>query len=117
MQQSGCSSYDAELKTLGVTHAEVGGYLLGLWGLPYPVIEAVANHHAPWNVDTREAGMLAATYIANGLVHDLLSAGASGDQPSSLDPTYLESLGVTGKMADWRAQASREVAKHATSTL
>ena len=28
-------------------HAEVGAYLLGLWGLPVPVVEAVAHHHAP----------------------------------------------------------------------
>ena len=31
----------------GATHAEVGAYLLGLWGLPFQIVEAVANHHAP----------------------------------------------------------------------
>jgi HD-like signal output (HDOD) protein/CheY-like chemotaxis protein len=31
----------------GVSHAEVGAYLLGIWGLPYGLIEAVANHHHP----------------------------------------------------------------------
>ena len=30
-----------------VRHAKVGGYLLGLWGLPPAVIEAVAWHHDP----------------------------------------------------------------------
>jgi HD-like signal output (HDOD) protein len=117
IQQSGCTRYDAEVKTLGVTHAEVGGYLLGLWGLPYPVIEAVANHHTPWKVDTRELGMLTATYIANGLVHDQLDAQASGQQGSCLDETYLDSLGVTGRMAGWRDMTSREVTKHATASF
>ena len=28
-------------------HAKVGAYLLGLWGLPPAVIEAVARHHGP----------------------------------------------------------------------
>lgn len=28
-------------------HAKVGGYLLGLWGLPPAVIDAVARHHDP----------------------------------------------------------------------
>jgi HD-like signal output (HDOD) protein len=116
MHRSGCSSHEAEITTLGVTHAEVGGYLLGLWGLPYSVIEAVANHHAPWHVDTREMGMLAATYIANGLVHDLCAQGVSDDQASSLNPTYIESLGVTGQIAEWREKASREVAKRTTDT-
>lgn len=28
-------------------HAELGAYQLGLWGLPFQVVEAVAHHHAP----------------------------------------------------------------------
>ena len=38
---------EAERDVLGATHAELGGYLLGLWGLPDPVVEAVAFHHTP----------------------------------------------------------------------
>jgi putative nucleotidyltransferase with HDIG domain len=38
---------DAELRILGVHHGEVGAHLLGLWGLPGPVVEAVALHHSP----------------------------------------------------------------------
>jgi HD-like signal output (HDOD) protein len=37
----------AQERILGASHAEVGAYLLGLWGLPYPIIEAVAHHHRP----------------------------------------------------------------------
>lgn len=36
---------EAERQILGASHAEVGGYLLWLWGLPDPVIEAVLGHH------------------------------------------------------------------------
>jgi HD-like signal output (HDOD) protein len=36
-----------EQDRFGVSHAEVGGYLLGIWGLPYSLVEAVANHHRP----------------------------------------------------------------------
>ena len=46
-----------EREQLGTTHAEIGAYLLGLWGLPHDVIEAVANHHAPWStVATLDVG-------------------------------------------------------------
>jgi HD-like signal output (HDOD) protein len=34
-----------ERDTLGFTHGELGACLLGLWGLPMTVIEAVALHH------------------------------------------------------------------------
>ena len=37
----------AEREILKNTHAEVGAYLLGLWGLPDPIVEAVAFHHNP----------------------------------------------------------------------
>lgn len=36
-----------ETACLGVTHAEVGAYLLRLWGLPFPFADAAARHHDP----------------------------------------------------------------------
>jgi HD-like signal output (HDOD) protein len=39
--------HECETARFGVSHAEVGAYLLGLWGLPYALVEAVANHHRP----------------------------------------------------------------------
>jgi putative nucleotidyltransferase with HDIG domain len=35
----------AEQELFGVTHAEVGAYLLGLWGLPAPILNIVGLHH------------------------------------------------------------------------
>jgi len=37
----------AEQEFFGVTHAEVGAYLLGLWGLPAPILNIVSLHHRP----------------------------------------------------------------------
>lgn len=34
-----------EREVLGVSHAEVGAYLLARWGLPLPVLDAVAHHN------------------------------------------------------------------------
>jgi HD-like signal output (HDOD) protein len=45
--QRGVPAHVAEQATWGATHAEIGAYLLGLWGLPFQIVEAVANHHAP----------------------------------------------------------------------
>jgi HD-like signal output (HDOD) protein len=38
---------EVERERLGVSHPEVGAYLLGLWGLPFGLAEAVAHHHTP----------------------------------------------------------------------
>ena len=34
----------AEERIFGSNHAQVGGFLLGLWGLPVPIVEAIAFH-------------------------------------------------------------------------
>lgn len=46
-QDAGLTLPEAERRVFGTTHAEVGAYLLGLWGLQYSIVEAVAFHHAP----------------------------------------------------------------------
>jgi putative nucleotidyltransferase with HDIG domain len=43
---------DLEEKTFGCHHGVVGGWLLSMWKLPAPLVEAVAGHHAP--ADTRK---------------------------------------------------------------
>jgi putative nucleotidyltransferase with HDIG domain len=57
-----------EYEMLGVSHAEVGAYLLALWNLPNQIIEAVAFHNKPhihndFNLST-------AVYAANLLSHE-----------------------------------------------
>ncbi|MEO8450554.1 MAG: response regulator [Gemmatimonadota bacterium] len=55
----------AEQEILGTTHAEVGAYLLGLWGLPHSVVEAVAYHHSLDRVQGPEVTPAVAVYLAN----------------------------------------------------
>lgn len=77
-----------------VTHAEVGAYLLGLWGLPMPIVEAVAYHHTPAEVPQHEWGPLGVVHVAVSL--------ALGDSP---DLEYLERMGVTESLEGWRRAA------------
>ncbi|MDR4505704.1 MAG: response regulator [Candidatus Scalindua sp.] len=44
---TGGSSLEAEQAVLKTSHAELGAYLLGLWGLPDRIIETIAFHHEP----------------------------------------------------------------------
>jgi HD-like signal output (HDOD) protein len=66
-----------------VTHAEVGAFLLGLWGLPFRIVEAVANHHAPLRNAHDRLGLPQIVWLASCLVH--------GDEP---DPEYLKRVGA-----------------------
>lgn len=90
-----------------VSHTRLGAYLLGLWGLPYPVIEAVAHHHAPRRVDHRAFDLPDAVYVADRLAHELLPGGDHGAEPrEALDREYLAGLGVDdARIAGWRTRA------------
>ncbi|RMG06827.1 MAG: HDOD domain-containing protein [Planctomycetota bacterium] len=93
-----------EVERHGVGHAEVGGYLLGLWGLPYTVVEAVANHHHPGRVPEHHAlDVLGAVHVANALAHEV-AGGAPAD--ARLDTDYLERHGLAGDLARWREVAA-----------
>jgi HD-like signal output (HDOD) protein/CheY-like chemotaxis protein len=59
--------YEAERLIIGASHAEIGAYLLGIWGLPYPIVEAVAHHHEPTRVPQPDFDVLAALTIAQAL--------------------------------------------------
>ncbi len=55
---------DLEREKYGASHAEIGSYLLGLWGLPYEVIEAVTCHHEPLKCETTGFCSASAVYAA-----------------------------------------------------
>jgi HD-like signal output (HDOD) protein len=67
----------AENRIIGIDHARAGAYLLGVWGLSYDVIEAVAHHHAPQMVKQDGLDVLAAVSIAIALVAEVEAKGAS----------------------------------------
>ena len=59
--------HEAERQVLGTCHAEIGAYLLGLWGLPFTVVEAVAYHHAPEQLKSQKFSALSALAVALAL--------------------------------------------------
>ncbi len=100
--------FAAEKQLMGVSHAEVGAYLLGIWGLPSPVVEAVAHHHTP------DSGPLEGVFDAVGIVHiaNVLAHEAlqrSDHKPEfptqSVDPRFLERFGIAAQFHDWREMA------------
>jgi HD-like signal output (HDOD) protein len=93
--------HEEELAQLGVTSDQVGGYLLGLWGLPLPMVEAVALHHSPSLAATNEFSLLTALHVAAVLANE--EHGDDEHLPGpKLDVKYLTSLDLPTKPAAWR---------------
>jgi HD-like signal output (HDOD) protein len=89
--REGISLHDAETRVIGASHAELGAYLLGIWGLPYPVIDAVAHHHVPMSVKASELDLLAVLAIAHSVVPEDDSRGCRKPVPPDpkVDAEYL----------------------------
>ncbi|MCG8556262.1 MAG: response regulator [Proteobacteria bacterium] len=106
----------AETASMGVTHAEIGAYLLGLWGLPLPVVEAVAYHHRPSRVPHTGFAAVDAVHVADALVAELEPGPEDGfGDEAELDLDHLFKLGVgQDRLEAWRALAERCVGGLAT---
>jgi HD-like signal output (HDOD) protein len=87
-----------DLLLLGFSHAQLGGYLMSIWGLPTALVQAVALHHCPSLAIGSEFSSLTAAHCADALVH----AAQEGKETPAVDKAYLDRLGVTGSLTAWR---------------
>lgn len=94
ISKQGVQRVDAEQEVLGCTHADIGAYILTLWGFFAPVVEAVAHHHHPHESGNSELSPLTAVHVAN-VVHRQLRG--DGDE---IDADYLGALGIDDSATD-----------------
>lgn len=95
---------DAEREILGVTHAEVGAYLLGLWGLPLDLVTAVSRHHDEPAPPDGLPSLRQAVQIADVLAHECGSNPTGGPAMGALTlPVVDDAI-----LAAWRRVAREE---------
>jgi putative nucleotidyltransferase with HDIG domain len=76
---------ESEERVIGVTHAEVGGWLAEKWNLPSPLVDTIAYHHRPQELKEPD-DLVHLIHVANALVRQF-GVGSSGDrQGPRLDP-------------------------------
>jgi HD-like signal output (HDOD) protein len=100
-KNSGRPLWLIETESFGVSHAEVGAFLLGRWGMPVELLEATAHHHRPSRSTSKEFNLLTALHVANELEQELHPA-PEGFKPGGLDLDYLGSLGLTSRVEAWK---------------
>ncbi len=89
----------AEEAVLGADHADVGGYLLGLWAFDEAVATGVAGHHRPARFPEARTALF--THAANALEHELVVVHP-GYAPHEPDMAALAALGFSGRIEVWR---------------
>lgn len=78
-----CRRAMAERAALGADHGVVGGFLMGLWGLPDAIVEAIALHHTADACFAAPSPLPRTVCIASA-VDNLVEEGAALEQAAAL---------------------------------
>ncbi len=92
------SQLEAEQTALGTTHAEIGACLLATWGLPLPILEAIAWHHQPNRSTDSGFSLLAAVHVANVLAQE----NGKETVRDQIDTQFLSRAGLGDCVDRWR---------------
>ena len=92
--------WNVEKQIFGVSHAEIGAYLIAHWGLPLVLAETAALHHCPLADEDPRLGTLTAVHAANVLVYDA-QADHDGAVVPSIDEAYLARLNLADRVQTW----------------
>ncbi|MDX2109973.1 MAG: response regulator [Verrucomicrobiota bacterium] len=95
-----CPWIEAEQESYGSNHAEIGAYLLALWGLPAPLVEAVLHHHQPSKCSVIGISPLMLVHVANGIWAEQHPSPFA--KPIAIDMSFLRSNGCLDKLQAWR---------------
>ncbi len=95
----------AEDAVLGSSSAHMGAYLLGLWGLPPVVVEAVAFHAEPLSCPHDKPSAVTAVHAGVGLLAEERNVASS----FPLCEPYLDKLGLKSRLAPWRSLLASSV--------
>jgi putative nucleotidyltransferase with HDIG domain len=105
--------HQVEREQTGTTHAEIGAYLLGLWGLPYAVVEAVAHHHLTSTVRPAPLDAAGAVAVVNAILAENATDSTNrGVAPFPADELFA-GLGPESEtdLETWRAIVAEELAR------
>lgn len=96
------SRYEIEKQVFDATHAQVGAYLLALWGLPEPVIGAVAYHHEPELGSPEEnLNTTGIVHVANSLEY-MTAINRIDENMAMLNTAYLTKQGINDRIPVWQ---------------
>ncbi len=96
------SVFKAEKEIFGVTHAEAGAYLMGLWGLPEQIVQGIAFHHSPQSCDAETFESCGIVHVSDLMDHHDEHHPQGWDQLEGLDEAYMEKIGLLSRVPLWR---------------
>lgn len=85
------NSIYVERNRFNADHAQVGAYLIQLWGFSLTVVEGILYHHNLERIQDKEFNISAAIYIADCLYHEL-----------EIDPLLIDHFAIAEEIEGWK---------------
>lgn len=93
----------AEEKVFGTNHAQVAASLMGLWSIPFRILNSVAYHHNPTGTMKKPPTSAMALYIADGFEN----AKSKNVLGQNIDENIIEDWGFTDQFEDWAEEFTK----------
>jgi hypothetical protein len=87
----------------------VGACLLGTWGLPLPILEAIYWHHCPERSPDTAFSLLTAVHVADVFAQESGCASVDAKTCDCINLGYLAHLDLVDRRNSWRRLCSIEV--------
>jgi len=101
-------AHELERRAIGVSHADVGAYLLGIWGMPDTIVDGALRHHTPSGLpEANDLDVAATVHVADALLDE--AARPAGR--TRLDAELVARLRLEDRLDEWRRLAS-EIHSH-----
>lgn len=104
----------AEQQIFEGDHGDVGGYLLGIWGLPGGVVEATTFHHKLEHYPESSFSPALAVHAADVMYYTLYPNKCLGEPPV-INQTYLEKLELGDRFEQWLQLCQKIESKEASN--
>jgi HD-like signal output (HDOD) protein/CheY-like chemotaxis protein len=103
LRSRGQSNCELEEEVFGLSHAKIGAHLVGLWGLPDPIVEAILFHETPGECATAALSPLTFVHVANAF-EEKVEKGNHSEIPFKIDQDYLRKAGLHHRIPKWIEQ-------------
>jgi len=100
--------WEIEYEHFGTSHAEIAAYLMGLWGLKYPIVEAIAFHHRPVKRGS-QMGILAAVHCGDCLANEMQDHETF--EIPRVEADYLAQMNMLERFPVWQSACHAYVQK------
>ena len=95
----GTQLIEAERQAFGVTHQDVGGHLLHLWGIHRDIVTSAEFHHCPQDSEHSSFSTLAAVYVADQFLNS--NRDEKRFKQTMSDSVFVRRIGCQNRVDAW----------------